>query len=107
MEQARIHQTDTEEATCIVSVESETSRGPILKLRPAHSSVSVESPWSATKRLSAIASTTTRTGLVVQAALDTNRYETAIKVSDEALARLQLTPHSFHGEWNYVMSPYR
>ena len=54
-----------------------------------------------------IASTTTRTGLIVQAALDTNHYETAIKVSDEELARLRLTPHSFHGEWNYVMSPYR
>lgn len=57
--------------------------------------------------VSLIASTTTRTGLVVKAALDTNRYETAIKVRDEALARLRLTPDSFHGEWNYVMSPYR
>jgi hypothetical protein len=57
--------------------------------------------------VSLIASTTTRTGLVVQAALDTNRYETAIKVSDAALARLHLKPHSFHGEWNYIMSPYR
>jgi len=57
--------------------------------------------------VSLIASTTTRTGLVVKAALDTDRYETAIKVSDAALARLRLKPHSFHGEWNYVMSPYR
>jgi hypothetical protein len=57
--------------------------------------------------VSLIARTTTRTGLVVQAALDTNRYETAIKVSDAALARRHLKPHSFHGEWNYIMSPYR
>ncbi len=56
--------------------------------------------------VSLIASTTTRTGLVVKAALDTNRYATAIKVSDEALARLRLTLDSFHGEWNYTMSPH-
>jgi len=52
-----------------------------------------------------IASTTTRTGLVVKAALDTERYDTAIKVADEELARLRLTPLPFHGEWNYTLSP--
>jgi hypothetical protein len=57
--------------------------------------------------VSLIASTTTHAGLVVKAALDTNRYETAIKVSDDALARLRLTPDSFHGDWNYTMSPRR
>jgi hypothetical protein len=57
--------------------------------------------------VSLIASTTTRTGLVVKAALDTNHYATKIKVSDEALARLRLTPASFHGEWNYIVSPSR
>lgn len=54
-----------------------------------------------------IASTTTRTGLIVKAALDTQRYETAIKVSDAELARLRLTPLPFHGEWNYTLSPRR
>jgi len=54
-----------------------------------------------------IASTTTRTGLIVKAALDTNRYPTKIKVSDEQLGRLRLTPHAFHGEWNYTLSPRR
>lgn len=54
-----------------------------------------------------IASTTTSTGLIVKAALDTNHYETQIKVSDEQLARLRLTPHEFHGEWNYTISPRR
>ena len=48
--------------------------------------------------VSLIASTTTRTGLVVKAALDTNHYETAIKVTDAELARLNLNPHRFHGE---------
>jgi hypothetical protein len=49
-----------------------------------------------------IASTTTRTGLIVKAALDTNEYLTSIKVSDAELAKLRLTPHDFHGEWNYT-----
>jgi hypothetical protein len=52
-----------------------------------------------------IASTTTKTGLLVQAALDTNVYETGIKVSDEEMANLRLTPCDFHGEWNYTIAP--
>jgi len=52
-----------------------------------------------------IASTTTRTGLIVKAALDTNHYETKIKVSDEQLERLRLKRHEFHGDWNYTLSP--
>ncbi len=52
-----------------------------------------------------IAGTTTRTGLVVKAALDTNHYETAIKVSDAELATLKLTRHRFHGDWNYTIKP--
>jgi hypothetical protein len=54
-----------------------------------------------------IASTTTRTGLIVKAALDTNHYETAIKVSDQQLCRVRLKPHAFHGDWNYTISPRR
>jgi hypothetical protein len=52
-----------------------------------------------------IASTTTGTGLVVKAALDTNHYDTAIKVSDEEMAGLRLQRHELHGEWNYTISP--
>ena len=52
-----------------------------------------------------IASTTTTTGLIVKAALDTNVYETGIKVTDEELASLRLTPCEFHGEWNYTIAP--
>ena len=54
-----------------------------------------------------IAATTTKTGLVVKAALDTHTYATGVKVTDEEIARLRLTPHSFHGEWNYTLSPRR
>jgi Rhodopirellula transposase DDE domain len=55
--------------------------------------------------VSLIAGTTTRTGLVVKAALDTNHYETAIKVSDVELERLKLNRHRFHGDWNYTIKP--
>ena len=54
-----------------------------------------------------IASTTTRTGLVVKAALDTNHYETKIRISDEQLSRVRLKRHDFHGDWNYTLSPRR
>jgi hypothetical protein len=54
-----------------------------------------------------IASTTTRTGLIVKAALDTNHYETSVKVPDEELACLNLTRDEFHGDWNYKLSPRR
>jgi hypothetical protein len=55
--------------------------------------------------VSLIAKTTTKTGLIVKAALDTHSYDTAIKVSDEEMARVQLTPHPFHGDWNYTIAP--
>jgi hypothetical protein len=52
-----------------------------------------------------IGSTTTRAGLVVQAALDTHHYETKIKVSDTELGALKMTRHRFHGDWNYTIKP--
>jgi transposase len=55
--------------------------------------------------VSLIAATTTRAGLIVKAALDTNQYETSIKVTDQELARLRLSRHKFHGDWNYTVSP--
>jgi hypothetical protein len=57
--------------------------------------------------VSLIASTTTTAGLIVRAALDTNQYETGIKVSDEQMANLKLTRAAFHGEWNYSIAPRR
>jgi hypothetical protein len=57
--------------------------------------------------VSLIASTTTKTGLVVKAALDTKLYNTAVKVTDEQLHHLRLTPHPFHGDWNYMLTPHR
>ena len=52
-----------------------------------------------------IARTTTKTGLTVKARLDTNHYPTRIKVTDEQMAQLRLKRHSFHGDWNYTLSP--
>ena len=52
-----------------------------------------------------IASTTTRTGLIVKAALDTHTYPTAVAVTDEQLATLRIKRHDFHGEWNYTLTP--
>jgi len=52
-----------------------------------------------------IGAVTTRTGLHVQAERDTGIYPAKIKVSDEELAAVLLTPHAFHGEWNYTITP--
>jgi hypothetical protein len=52
-----------------------------------------------------IASTTTQTGLTVQCRLDQNAYDKGIKVSDAEMAKLNITPANFHGEWNYTIAP--
>jgi hypothetical protein len=54
-----------------------------------------------------IASTKTVTGLTVQAALDPHPYTIGIKVSDQELAKLKITPAKFHGNWNYSVAPRR
>jgi transposase len=52
-----------------------------------------------------IAATTTEAGLVVRAELDENKYPKGVKVSDAQLAAVNLSRHSFHGDWNYTISP--
>ncbi len=54
-----------------------------------------------------IGSTTTETGLRINAELDTHQYETGIKVTDEELAAVCIQRDEFHGEWNYTISPRR
>ncbi len=54
-----------------------------------------------------IGGTKTRTGLQVQAVLDTNEYEIGIKVSDEQLEEIKLRRHKVHPAWNYTISPRR
>ena len=56
--------------------------------------------------LNLIAATTTRAGLKVRAKLDTNAYPSGVKVSKQQVAGIQLSPDSFHGEWNYTIHPH-
>lgn len=55
--------------------------------------------------ISLVESTTTKKGLKVKCGLDTNEYETGIKVSEEELQRINIVRDDFHGEWNYCISP--
>jgi len=52
-----------------------------------------------------IGSTTTKTGLRINAALDNSTYAQGIKVSDKELATLAIERDEFHGEWNYRLRP--
>src|SRR5665213_190673 len=52
-----------------------------------------------------IAKTTTAKGLKVTCRLDRRKYPTGRKVSDQEMQRINLEPHQFHGEWNYVIKP--
>ena len=52
-----------------------------------------------------IAATTTKTGLTIQAMLDTNTYEKGIKITDQQMKAFEaahLQRHDFHGDWNYT-----
>ena len=55
--------------------------------------------------VSLIAATTSTAGVKVYAQLDENVYERAIKITDAELAAVNLARDTFHGEWNYVISP--
>lgn len=53
-----------------------------------------------------IAATTTKTGLTVQAMLDTNTYPKGIKITDKDMKAFEarhLKRHDFHGNWNYTV----
>ncbi|MFV0526114.1 MAG: ISAzo13 family transposase [Acidimicrobiales bacterium] len=52
-----------------------------------------------------IASTTTETGLTVQAIYDPGWYAKGIKITDQQLAQIPLQRHDWHGDWNYTISP--
>ena len=52
-----------------------------------------------------IGSTTTRTGLRVQAELDSGEYPKGTKVPAAELRAVQIERDFFHGEWNYTIRP--
>jgi hypothetical protein len=64
-----------------------------------------EPPINCETIVNLIGATKTRTGLKVKAVLDTNDYETGIKVSDEQIEEIQLRRHKVHPDRNYTISP--
>ena len=52
-----------------------------------------------------IAATTTKAGLKVRAQIDSNRYPSGLKVSDQQVAALVIERDAFDGEWNYSILP--
>jgi transposase len=52
-----------------------------------------------------IASTTTKTGLLVKVRLDKKQYKKGKKVPAFEIEKLNIRRHKFHGEWNYTISP--
>jgi hypothetical protein len=52
-----------------------------------------------------IKATTTAQGLKVVAEIDRNEYPTGQTVSDEEMARVNISKEKFHGDWNYSISP--
>ena len=52
-----------------------------------------------------ISATRTRQGLTVRCVLDRKKYPKKIKVTDEQMQTLRITPDKFHGDWNYTIRP--
>ena len=55
--------------------------------------------------VSLIGSTTTDTGLRVRSEIDKRPYPKGVTVTDEQMARVNISPHEFHGDWNYTIRP--
>ena len=52
-----------------------------------------------------IANTKSKSGLKIQAAIDSNPYETGIKISKHDFGTINIEKNEFHGEWNYTIKP--
>ncbi len=52
-----------------------------------------------------IGSTRTEGGLKVRCMPDRRNYPTKVVISDGQMHTINLTPHAFHGEWNYTICP--
>ena len=52
-----------------------------------------------------IGNTKTKTGLKINAELDTNTYKTGLKVTDKEFASIKIKRSEFHGDWNYTILP--
>jgi low affinity Fe/Cu permease len=52
-----------------------------------------------------IGNTSTKSGLKIKAKLDDNIYQKGIKISNRELETIAITKNTFHGEWNYQITP--
>src|SRR2546422_9355806 len=52
-----------------------------------------------------IGATKTKSGLRVKAVLDTNEYETGVKVTKSQMEALCVRRHKTHPDWNYTLEP--
>jgi hypothetical protein len=52
-----------------------------------------------------IARTTTAQGLKAICRLDPRKYATGRRITDRQMKTVNLTPDSFHGDWNYTIRP--
>ena len=55
--------------------------------------------------VSLIGSTRSASGLRVRSEIDRGRYPGGVTVSDTQMARIDLRPHTFAGDWNYTIHP--
>jgi hypothetical protein len=61
--------------------------------------------WNLETVINLIGATRTRSGLRVKAVLDTGRYETGVKISDEQIDKYRIRRFRFHPDWNYTILP--
>jgi transposase len=54
-----------------------------------------------------IGDTRTEAGLRIRSEIDRSRYPMGVVITDEQMARINLEPHAFHGDWNYTIRPRR
>jgi hypothetical protein len=52
-----------------------------------------------------ISATKATQGLRTKAVLDSRRYETGVKISEQRMKALNLQPHRQNPEWNYSLLP--
>jgi hypothetical protein len=49
---------------------------------------------------------TTAKGLKVTCRLDRRKYPKGLRISDEEMEFVRLSPDKFHGDWNYTIKPH-
>src|SRR6266436_3000739 len=94
--------------TCLTSREQKCGKTKLKAIDYCHNRVYSTNLKIFTRCQNLIGHTTTNTGLTIQAELDKNAYPTGMKVSSEAMKRLNLSPAKFHGkDWNSAIKPHQ